>query len=122
MYHVMEIGNLTYRDESRVKDYLITRTGRGHFNLPLNLNGYTFMYPGTRKDLICQSTLDESKGYTYTRDMMNAKLEKFEDEMNELIEDFIRTNGDVSPYPHGDKVNVFVVDLNNPMIVHEGSE
>lgn len=122
MYQVIEIGNLTYRDESRTKDYLITRTGRGYFNLPMNLNGYTFMYPGTRKDIICQSTLDEAKGYTYTRDMVNEKFEKFKDEMELMIEDFIRINGNTSPYPYGDNVNVFVVDLNNPMIVHEGGE
>lgn len=101
-YNIMEASNLSYNNAERTDAYLIIREGRRRkFNMPISMAEFGYLYPGTKKNLICQSTLDEIKDLTYTREQVNNKIEDLEDFITDYMNDQIRTNGDTSPSSDG---------------------
>ena len=54
------VMNMSYRDETRTEDYLLTKTANEkRLNIPVNIPEYGIMYPDELTTVICTDTLRE---------------------------------------------------------------
>lgn len=82
------IENLSYRDESRKSDYLLTRTsGSSTFHMPVDMDECGFIYPSELTELICTDALPEREQDKYTQQEIDKKVEDLKYDVEEYIKD-----------------------------------
>ena len=84
------VGNLSYRDDTRKEDYLLEREeGKSTFYFPKDVVDYGFVTAGNHTEFSCESNLKDRITDQYTKQELNNVLDDFKFDMIEYIKEIL---------------------------------
>lgn len=80
------IENMSFRDKTRDKDYLLTRIpGAEEFHIPVNMEETSYMFPSELTEIICKDNLIERTLDRYTAGQIENLAEDLKIEVQNYI-------------------------------------